>query len=186
VIFDLKHITVKEFFSLDESEADKYLKLEEMLKVKNDMFGKYKATPLGELTFGDVGNIKKNLSEASFDSLFDCFKIIYNVKLGTYLSSDIVDYFYSMKWIKEEIVKLIENQRKVLKAEEDPLLKMADPKNRLGVFDELPTLIILGRSFGEDPEVIENWKYNKVFSILAYDKIHGEVQKRYNELKYKK
>jgi len=125
------------------------------------------------------------LSDPGFDSLFDCFTIIYGVKKTAYLGADIVSYFYAMKWIKQEIVKLIDTQKKVLEGEKDFAMEMAGAE-RLSIFGEFATLVIVGRSFGLDPEIIENWKYNKVFSILAYDKIHGEVQKRYNELKYKK
>lgn len=186
MIFQLEKITVQEFYSLeDEDLVKKYFTLESIMKVKDDRFGKFKATPLGELGYGQVMDIKDYLHNPTFQSVFECFNIVYGVKLNEYLNMDIVSYFYALKWIKQEVTIIFENRKKVLTPlERDYYLEMAGAE-RLNVFGEFATLLTLGRSFGLDPEIIEKWKYNKVFSILAYDKIHGEVQKRYNQLKSK-
>lgn len=186
MIFQLEKITVREFYGLDDEElVGRYMKLEEIMKPNGKMFGKHRGTEIGELTFGEVVSLKNYLSEPNYKNLFECFKIVYGVNERQYLDADIVSYFYAMKWIKAGIISIVENQKKVLTpTEPDFYLEMAGAE-RLNVFGEFATLLILGRSFGLDPEVIEGWKYNKVFSILAYDKIHGEVQKRYHQLKSK-
>lgn len=183
-MFNLDKITVEEFFKLPEEDAAKYMDLEDILLVKDSTFAKHRATELGELTYGNIGTIRRNLTEGTFDSVYDCFKIIYGISLRKYLDADIVDYFYAFKWIKQEVLKQINNEKKVLKSDPDYYSEMAGA-DRLKVFGEFATLLIIGRSFSKDPEEIENWKYNKVFTILAYDKIQGEVTKRYHELKYK-
>lgn len=189
-MFNLDNISVKEFFMLrDEDLFRKYMRFSDpkdgfYLKPKPlAIFARQKATPLGELTFGEVANMKHNLSNPNFESIFECFEMVFKVKLKQYLAQDVVSYIFALNWIKENIKKLVERENNSFNNESDPLLEMAGVK-RLMPFGELNTLISLAQRFGKSIDEVENWKYNLVFTLLLHDKVSGEVQKAYNELKY--
>lgn len=179
-MFNLKNITVKEFFQLNEADALSYVELQSIMKSK-PVFLNRKAKELGELSFGDVAQLKRNISEPSYEGLMDSFKMVFGIKQSQYLNADVVSFFYALNWMRESVIALM-NKEKALVPEPDPDLEMAGV-NRLAVFSEMSTLINLGRSFSKAPTEIETWKYNMVFAILLYDKVHGEVQKNYYELK---
>ena len=142
-MFNLDNISVKEFFQLkDDQLFEQYMRFTDetnsfYLKPKR-IFAKKTATPLGELTFGEVANLKHNLSKPTYQNIYECFDMVFKVKLVM----------------------------------------------RLVPFGELNTLKSLAQQFGKSPDEVENWKYNLVFSLMLHDKVSGEVQKAYNELKY--
>jgi hypothetical protein len=187
-MFNLENISVRELFQIEDEELfKKYLRFTD----ENDgfyikprgIFAKRKASPLVELTCGEVANIKLNLANPTFDNVYDCFEMVFKVKLNTYLSQDVVSYFYALNWIKENIKKLVEREKNAFGADPDPLLEMAGVK-RLAAFGELNTLISIAQKYGKSPAEVENWKYNLVFALMLQDKVAGEVQHAYNELKY--
>lgn len=184
MIHNLKNITVKELFQTDQESFDDYMSLKKLLLMNDDIFSKHKATPLMQLTYGEVGIIKKSVKNITVESIFDIFKLIYKVKLNEFMNADVVDYFYAWKYIEDQIVFIVEKEKKVLASNPDPMMEIAGA-GRLQMFGEAATLINLGRSFSLDPKIIEQWTYGFVFMILAYDKTFGEVQKSYNELKRK-
>ncbi|SOC79835.1 hypothetical protein SAMN06296241_1372 [Salinimicrobium sediminis] len=187
-MFNLDNITVKQFFHLkDENLAQQYLQFtlpgNPFYLKPRGVFAKKEATPLGQLTFGQVANIKHNLSKPSFENIFECFEFVFNVKLETYLRQDVISYFYALNWITSNLKQLVERESKSLGGDPDDLLDMAGVK-RLAAFGELNTLKSIAQQFGKSPEEVENWKYNLVFSLMLHDKVSGEVQTAYNQLKY--
>ena len=179
-MFNLNHIKVKEFFHLKDEDASKYLELQSIMK-SEDIFLNYKAKPLGQLTYGQVAQIKRTFKNPDYNSLLECFKLVFKVKEDKYLNSDIVNYFYALNWIKEQVMALVEKE-KMLVPDPDPDLEMAGVK-KLSVFGEMSTLINLAQKFSTSPMVIETWTYNTVYTILLYQKIEGEVRKSYNQIK---
>ena len=161
-MFNLTHITLGNFFHLKEDQAAKYLQLQEVMKT-DDVFLRRKAKPLGQLTFGEVSQIKRAFIKPSYEK------------------SSIVDYFYALNWIKAEVLLLMEKE-KMLIPDPDPDLEMAGVK-KLSMFGEMSTLINLAQKFSTSPMVIETWNYNTVFTILLYQKLEGEVSKAYNNIK---
>lgn len=180
-MFDLTNISVKEFFALDEYQANQYLQLQEVMNPKGEFMYK-KATPLGKLSYGAVGQLKHNITNPSFENVFDCFEKVFNVKLKHFINADIVSFFYGLNWISTELKSLMIKESNALKTDVDHDLEIAGVK-RLSKFGELPTLVDLGQKFSKSPMEIESWSYNMVFSLMLYYKVHGEVQKNYQELK---
>ena len=179
-MFNLTHITLGSFFHLKEDQAAKYLQLQEVMKT-DDVFLRRKAKPLGQLTFGEVSQIKRAFIKPSYENLLECFKIVFKVKESAYLKSDIIQYFYALNWIKAEVLLLMEKE-KMLVPDPDPDLEMAGVK-KLSMFGEMSTLINLAQKFSTSPMVIETWNYNTVFTILLYQKLESEVSKAYNNIK---
>lgn len=181
MIYNLPKVTVKEYYSLEESEFIKYEKLYSMLLINDDLFLKHKAETLTKLSYGQVSTLKRAIMNPTFDEIMECMEIVYNIKQTKVLSADIVSYFYALKWIYQEVFKIIEREAKVLQSEPDAKMELAGIQ-RLNVLKELPGVIHLAKSFGKSPEEIYEWKYNLVFSILLHNKIYGEVEKAYQEL----
>lgn len=182
-MFDLENIRVIEYLRLPEEQLQSYMELQKVMNAKDEFCG-IKATPLGTLTFGQVAELKVLASQPSFDAMSQMFKMVFNVSKHQMLRAWVTDLFYAANWIQKALLKILENEKKVLGGDIDPLLIEAGIE-RLSTLRELPVLFEIGRQFGLDPEVIENWKYNKVFAIQAEGKIIGEVQREYQKLKYK-
>ena len=175
-MFNLTHIKVRQFFQLKEDEAAKYVELQSIMK-SEDIFLNFKAKPLGELTFGQVSQIKRVFMKPTYENLLECFKTVFKVREDKYLNSDITHYFYALNWIKEQVMVLVEKE-KMLIPDPDPDLEMAGVK-KLNVFGEMATLINLAQKFSTTPMEIEKWNYNVVFTILLYQKLEGEVRRDY-------
>lgn len=192
MIFDLDDITVAQFTQLDDQQTDGYMRLYEMMNeqskkagITSDLFQNHKAKELGTLTFGEVSNIKAGITNQSDESITEVFSIIYGVNPVKIMTAKVTDYFQAVIHVGNKLNKLIENERKVLANDEiDADLELAGAA-KLSVFEDFGTLITLGEQFSCTPMDIESWKYNTVFSILAFNKIKGDIQKRYQELKSK-
>lgn len=179
-MFNLTNISVKEFFQLDEDTSLKYVELQSIMK-SQDTFLKSRAIPLGQLSFGEVATLKRNIQNPTYESLMDSFKLVFKVKQNQYLNADVVSFFYALNFIREKVIELNQKE-KVLESEIEPELEMAGVKS-LSVFGEMATLINLGERYSKCPTEIESWKYNLVFAILLYDKKKGEVQQKYQKIK---
>ena len=180
-MFDLPNISVFEFYQLDAEEALKYLELQQYLKPRNLFCGRV-AQPIGTFTFGQVAEFKTVFTNATYQGILELFKTVYRVTESGYLNAPIVDYLYATKYLRAEIATVDERENNALSTDPDPDLVMAGI-NRLKPFGDLITLISLAEKFGKTLEEIENWKYNTVFSILLYNKVYGEIQREYRQIK---
>lgn len=179
-MFNLTNISVQEFFQVDEATAIKYVELQSIMKSK-PTFLKYKAKKLGSLSFGNVAQLKRYIANPTYESLLEAFKMVYGVRQNQYLNADVVSFFYALNHIRESIIE-INKREKQLQSEPDADLQNAGVE-RLQRFGEMGTLINLGKQYSKSPSEIEEWKYNLVYAILLYDKVHGEIKKKYDESK---
>ena len=182
-MFDLKDIRVREYLRLPIDEVARYIELQKVLKGKPEFCGN-RAKELRKLSYGQVKMIGKRLANPSFDDLADIFKLVFDVSREKILRANIVEFFYAINWISKNLITLVENERKLLRTEMDPMLEAAGVE-RLMPFSELSVLLDLGKKFGMHPEEVEKWNYSLVLSILVHDKIFGEVKKEYDRLKSK-
>ncbi|UAB85696.1 hypothetical protein INR75_06690 [Zunongwangia sp. SCSIO 43204] len=187
-MFNLDHITVLELFNLkDENKVKAYMNLEAAFD-KNRIhlhadFVNRKPSQLGLLSYGQVASLKKYFANPKYETIYKAFDMVFKVKQSTFNGADVVDFLYSLRWLKQEINKIVEREIKMFAGDLDPVLEEAGI-NRLTMFGELNSLKELGKQFGIRPKEIADWSYNEVFSLLLHDKVQAEVQKRYNELKY--
>lgn len=178
-MFQLDNITVKELYLSEDING--YFELQKIMKPKPE-FGKHKAKELTDLAFDDVSKIKRVMLKPTYDGLFQVFQLVFGVRKLQYEMASVVDYFYALNHLKSEIKKIVEREKKMLTSDPDPMMSMAG-SDRLNMFGELNTLKKLGMDFGKSPEEIGQWSYSLVFALTLHDKIHGEVEKRYYELK---
>ena len=183
MIYNLKHITIQQYYALEDATLfAKYLKLEELMQVRDNKFGKYKASEFGDLSYGEVGLLKRLVSAPTLQGLSQIFNIVYSIELADYYKQDIVEYFYGLKWIKQEIGRIIKQENSTLSHEPDAKFELAGGK-KLNAFGDYPSLVMLAKQYGCFPEEIEERKYNIVFADLAYIKVYGDIAKAYRELK---
>ena len=180
-MFDLENITVKEFFQLEEKQAAKYLQLKAIMN-PSQKFCKRKAVPLGQLSFGEVSELKRLIVEDTHHAVVGIFQTVFKLKEKEILNAEVVSFFYAANYINREVLSLIKKEYNALKQEQDPDLEMAGIK-KLSIFGELSTLIGIAERYGNTPMEVEDWKYNMVFSLMLHDKVTKEIQKNYNEIK---
>lgn len=181
MIFELNEITVAEFYNLEEEQAEGYLQLSSLVNPKAE-FLKKPAKALGTLQYGQVSIIKRSLLKPSLEGLIAVFEMVFGVSGYLQKRANIVEYFYALKWISEEIAAMLQKESKYLSGKPDPFLEMAGAA-RLSIFGELPALKMLGTQYGKSPEEVATWSYNLVFSLLYMDNIETDVRDNYNELK---
>ncbi len=179
MIFDLENITVKQLYRSSDFEG--YVRLQSFMKSKPKFLNR-KAKNLQQLEFGQVSGMKRTMMKPSYDGMAEMFKTVFGVKKNKYENANVIDYLYALNHIKDEMAKLVEKEKKLLKTEPDRTMDMAGAE-RLNIFKELNTLIKLGKDFGKSPQEIERWTYATVFSLILHTKISGEVMKRYHQLK---
>ncbi|MAX51603.1 MAG: hypothetical protein CMH22_06445 [Methylophaga sp.] len=183
MIFNLNNISTLEFLRLDEAAALPYWQLQSILK-PHPTFGKFKAARLGELQFGQVATLKQHLQKPDFDGLLEMFTLVFGVKRSQFLNAPVVDFLIALGWLRESVSNLIQKEYHALKSNPDPDMQAAGVE-RLSVFAEMNTLIAIAQQYGKSPQEIETWPYNMVFSLMLHNKILGEVQKNYSEIKSK-
>lgn len=182
-MFALNNISVVQLYHLPQQDFHNYMELQKLMKAK-PVFNKRNAKKIESLEFGQVARLKRILLKPTYQGLIEAFKLVYGVKNNEYQHADVITYFYALNHIKIEIKKIIKKEQVALKSEPDMMMQMAG-SDRLNVFAELNTLIDLGKQFGKSPEEIERWPYSMVFALVLHNKVHGEIMKRYHELKSK-
>lgn len=173
-MFNLKKITLREYLQLPEEEAEKYIQLQKVLNPRNQ-YGKKKAQPLGTYQFKQVRRIQAVLSEPTLEGIEEIFTFVFEVDKDQFLKASIIDYFYAVNFLSQEILKLLRTEAKVLTSRPDPDLEAAGVK-KLAVFEDYPAILRIAKDYSVDPDVVETWTYNKVFTILAHDKVVGDIR----------
>lgn len=173
------NISVKDYFSLsDTSEYDVFI---DTLKPKN-LFKKVKAN-INSLTYDEVKMVIRLLSKnITYSELGNIYEIVYKVK--DISDGKVIDLFRSKHWIIKEFNNIVQREDKILNIPSDDAAKweMAGVK-RLTPFADLSNKIKIGKMFGVTPMEVGNWKYNDVFTILAYTTISDDVNKQFNSIK---
>ena len=121
---------------------------------------------------------------SSNDGLLEMFTLVFGVKRSQFLNAPVVDFLIALGWLRESVSNLIQKEYHALKSNPDPDMQAAGVE-RLSVFAEMNTLIAIAQQYGKSPQEIETWPYNMVFSLMLHNKILGEVQKNYSEIKSK-
>ena len=176
----LQKISFQKLFQLKPQKFEEYhnvLKHLEAIPMK----GKKQIESITDLTFGEVAAIKMLLQEPNFLNIVEIFKIIFELEQKDLFKIDVIQFYHSINWIKQEVQAVYDREVENLTSTPDSKLKDAGI-DELNIFGEMNTLIMLGEKFSKAPQEIENWNYNLVFSLMLHQKISSEVNKRYVEL----
>lgn len=176
----LQKISFKQLFQLQNEKFEEYhnvLQYLEAIPIK----GKNKIESITDLTFGEVAIIKMCLQEPSYQNIIEIFKTIFGLEENQIHKIDVVKFYHSLNWIKEEVQNVYDREVQSLSSPPDSKLKDAGIDD-LNIFGEMNTLIALGEKFGKAPQEIENWNYEIVFSLILHQKISSDINKRYIEL----
>lgn len=183
MIFDLDNITVRQLYELGTDDFEKYSALQSVLLSHNRFAGK-DGQEITSLSFAEVCEIKRTFISPSVDGLFDVFRSIFKVTKNQFFRSDVVSYFYALNHIGNTMQQIMQREKLLAPQEDEDYFLMKEAgAERLSVFQELPVLLKLAERFATTPEVIETWKYSKVFTILLHDTMTDQVRRKFNELK---
>jgi hypothetical protein len=176
----LVNIKTKRLFSLETTKFEQYHNTLKLLKAKSILKGK-QAKSIESLTFGEVVELKRNLSTPTIENVLRAFSLVFELSDQDVLKTDVVDFYHAFNFIKEEITIIADREQKKLSSVPDEKLKSAGIEE-LNIFGELNTLILIGEKFGKSPQEVENWSYSLVFSLMYHDKISNDISKRYSKI----
>lgn len=178
---ELRNITFKELFQHEETVFEEYHSVLKHLRPKKITKGKNNYNKLTDMTFGEVISIKLNLQKPNYQAIVSIFKAVFGLTEEQVSGLNVVEFFHAFNWIKEEIVEIYNNEQKNLKGTTEPKLKEAGIE-RLNVFGDMNSLIMLGKIYATPPHEVEKWNYLTVFSYLMYERISKEISDEYRRL----
>lgn len=181
---DLRNIKIFKLFQLPDPVFEKYNSIMRYLIPKNHL-RKYKSKDFSEISYGDIILVKRLSENPDFEDLVNIFETVFGIKRKKLLRTRIIDFYHALNHIKKEIETIEFRELKNLNSRTDDELKRAGVE-KLNIFGELNTLILLGSKYGKSPEEIEQWSYGLVFSLLLHEKITNDINKNYTEIINKK
>ena len=168
---ELKNITIGKYLSLPEQLKFRYDLVYDYIKPLNSFNGK--ECNLLNLTFDEVSVVKKILANPKQETIKKLFEICYSEE--SLLKCSIFDYFQAKKYIDEEVIRMVEREKKLLKRLPNKKGKKVNTED-LNKFGSLNTKIEIGQMFGVNPYDVGNWKYNDVLHIQAYNTTVNNIQ----------
>ena len=172
----MENIKLYKYLKLGENDALYYATVFQFIK-GSDIIGKYKATNLTSLSFGEVANVKSLAKNADFTNVF---VIVFGIPENELINIRVKEFFMALNWLKFELAELVEREKHLVGDEEPDMIEAGSA--RLNVFKEMNILIPLSKEYGMTPEQIEGWKYSTVFTIMYHDKVSRDVEKAYNKI----
>ena len=179
---ELNNISIKEYFSLQDSSAyDVFL---DILKPKNLFCGKRFDT--SKMTYDEYLTIISILNKPNLLNVKDLFVHLWRIKGSIKISAEEMFFnesvfvlFSAKRFLKEFIEHKIKLENKILYSEPD--IKMLEIKagERLKPFQTMITKINIGKQFGINPYEVGKWKYSEVLNILATNNALNQVQRDY-------
>jgi len=143
---------------------------------------------LNKLTYNDVIKCNRLLSNPKgINDVRDLFKIAYRITNDKFFSMPIINFFQTKKFLIEKFVSLRENESKLLASSgEDSMYFDAAGGKRLNDFGDVLPLDKLAKIYGGYPMDYGDKKYVEIIYLLKMNQVIYQVDKKVNELKYKK
>lgn len=174
----MKNIKLNEC-RIDTEEFSEYLNLAKYLIPKNV----FDCKPIQLQEWGKVKKYqhalnKQEFGEKELTEMFTDFTGIESSKVG---NLKVIDYFYQLKWIIDELFNLSEKEQKVLNSILTPEQLEAgfEDLNRFGYFSTLHALA--GKDVTKHDEV-ERQTYEKIFAVLYLEKVSNDIDKNYHDI----
>lgn len=178
----MTNITVKEYFSLEDSS--KYNFLEHSLP--SSKFGAFDFD-INKLSYKKVKGVMRTLRGfESVKDVKDIFETCYDITENEFFNSKIVDYFPAKNYIVKEFANMLEREHKLLSSlSGDALIWEAAGGKRLNRFSDILPINQLGKIYGIYPFELQDYKYIDILTLLTIEKEQTEIEKRFNEIKNK-
>lgn len=120
----------------------------------------------------------------SYQDMCELFCIAFGIEKEEFWNLNIVDMFYSQKFLIEKFKKLQDKESKLLNSvDEDSGLWHQAGGELLNPFSNLMPLVQLGEIYGVYPYDLQDKPYNEIFVLLVVHNRRGKVQKEFNRLK---
>jgi hypothetical protein len=177
----MKNISIKEYLKTESYTQYSYVL--NSLKPKDHLHFN-----LNRLTYNDVIKCNRILSKANtVNDVKDLFKLAYNITDDKFFNVPIVNFYQTKKFLIEKFISLRENENKLLSSNDsDSMYFDAAGGKRLNDFSDVLPLDKLARIYGGYPMDYGVKKYVEILYLLRMNKVISEVEKRFNDLKYKK
>jgi hypothetical protein len=162
----------------DTTEYDMFL---EVLKPRNFFSGKVFDT--SSITYNEMEVLKKTFQNADMSNIFYIFVLFYKIR-GNYkvtqeeqfYNQSIFDLFRVKLFLQNFLIEKVNLENKMLTGIPDERMLMVNGYERLNAVSFLLSKIKLAEQFSTTPDVVGDWKYNKVFSYLIANKLYNDVQ----------
>ena len=165
-----------QYLRLEENDMLYYSNVFQFIK-ESDSIGKYKASKLTGLPFGEVVNVKKLAKDSKFAEVF---VIVFGIPEKKLMRIRVKEFFMALNWLRMELEQLIEREKHLIGDEEPEMIEAGS--ERMNVFKEMAILIPLSKEYGMTPDQIASWTYSTVFTIMYYDKVNRDIEKAYNKI----
>lgn len=182
----IENITILEYFQLEDTT--KYDIFLDVMNPENLLCGKKCNT--SSLTYDEVKVMRTIFSNPNSDDLKELYLMLFKIKGDRYTSPDeiffnesVFQLFKATNFIKQFIKDINDKEAQWLSGDENEVLKMLNAGKRLAPFSHLLNKVDLAERFGVTPDEVGNWKYLKVFNMLAALGVRSDIQKEYSEIK---
>lgn len=168
--FKIENISVLQYFQLeDTSEYDFYI---DYVKPSSN-FGRYKSR-FKELTFDEMGYIKRAIQKPTVESIKNVFVMVFHIR-DTYeqtsqdyfFNQSIFDLFRCQRQIDVEMAQISKREANAYQQRVDPKLIAIDAAKKLQPYQHQLSRMKVAEKYGKSPDEVGGWKYSLVFSILA-------------------
>jgi hypothetical protein len=177
----MRNISIKEY--LQDESYGQYSVLLDSLNPKDHLHFN-----LDKLSYNDVIQCNRVLTKGTtLKDVKTLFKTAYNIKDDKFYSIPIINFYQSKKFLIEKFVSLRENEAKLLSSSDaDSMYFDAAGGQRLNDFSDVLPLDKLAKIYGGFPLDYGNKKYVEIIYLLRMNQVIYQVDKKFNELKYKK
>ena len=177
----MRNISIKEY--VGNEDYLQYSTLLDSLNAKD-----YLHFNLNRLTYNDVITCNRVLTNGKgLNDVKTLFKTAYKITDDKFYSLPIVNFFQSKKFLIEKFVSLRDNENKLLSSGgADSIYFDAAGGKRLNQYSDVLPLDKLSKIYGGYPMDYGLKKYVEVIYLLKMNQVIYQVDKKVNELKYKK
>ena len=167
----------------DPELFSEYLNLAKYLKPKNALDCK----PIQQLSWGLIKETQYNLTNSELNDEFfiDLFEKFTGYKIKDIYNLGIIDFFYQVKWIMDELMKLSEKEMNFLNSELMPEQIEAGYEDLQKFGYKATTHALSGKDILKH-EAIEAIPYEDIFFVLYLEKTTAEIETKLYEIRTKK
>lgn len=185
MINQIQNIQLKRLNTLEPSKYDEYRSVLQYLKPKA-VIRKRQAKDIMQLTFNEVELVKQSLRQPDIDGLATIFRIVYGLSRKELLKVRLIEFFHAYNHVIKQVNMIMEQENVKLRFEETDMIKRDQLQRagveRLNIFGVLNTLDAIAQRYGTHPDIVKEWQYGYVFSLLFKMNVERQVQDAYAEI----
>ncbi len=145
----------------------------------------YEAPRLITMSFGDVVDIKKMLSQMTLEDQIKSVSRVYGIEEEVLINMKVTTFFSLFNYVVKELTAIIETEQKTLTGSHKSEMIQAGVE-KLKQFGVLTTIDSLaGGNVLKWQSILEE-RYSTVYTKMYMNKVRSEVEERYSEIMERK